>query len=375
LTNQAQVTEIKLSPDNREMHRLFLSDLIQSIEYIPLETSDECLIGDINVFSSYISDNYILVYSNRSFQLLLFDRKGKFIAQIGHRGESIGEYLEYSVATAFINEHNNQIVVHIRYPNRLNYYDLKGKFLRSEPVTHDGIIFDLTDKHIYITHVNQEGEPPYIYELMDRQFNILKQQVKSIPFKIKNKIGIQVFFPFARYLYDGHWHFRETTVNDTLYHISDDFVFTPKYVINTGKYHASASKRANVEGTPEAFFKLMHGCILARYLFETEDYLSICYMYDNRPHYCYYDKSRKKIFHIPSDNGIINDYDGGIDFWPQQQNNKFLYAFYEAHQFEERSGPQLDPLKGGSIAIETYKNFLKKIDADSNPVLIVATMK
>ncbi|MDR0697995.1 MAG: 6-bladed beta-propeller [Tannerella sp.] len=380
MTNHAQVTEIKLSQDNKEMHSMFLSDLIQSIEYIPLETSDECLIGDIYELSSYISDNYILVYSSRSAQLLLFDRKGKFVAQIGHKGEMLSEYLEHSVRSAFIDEYNNQIVIHIQYPSRLNYYDLKGKFLRSEPVKPEAIIFDFTDEHVYVTYSNNEGKPPYMYELMDRQFNVLKQQVKSIPFTIKDKIGVQIIFPFARYMYDGHWHFRETTLNDTLYKVGDDFVFTPKYVINTGKYHASASKRANVEGTPEAFFRLIHSCIMVRYMFETRDYLSICYKYDNRPYYCYYDKSQKKVFHIPSDNGIINDYDGGIDFWPQWQDNKFLYAFYEAHHFEGehsklQSDANPDSLKGGSNAIETYKNLLEKINADSNPVLIVVTIK
>ena len=68
-----------------------LSEVVKDVEYIPLETTKESLFSSAGYI---LTDNHILVYQWRNpCRLLLFDRSGKFIRQIGHEGKGPGEYI------------------------------------------------------------------------------------------------------------------------------------------------------------------------------------------------------------------------------------------------------------------------------------------
>ena len=56
-----------------------LSELVDSIEYIKLETSKECLVSNA---SKVIGKKYILLLNHRPQQIMLFDRSGKFLRLI-----------------------------------------------------------------------------------------------------------------------------------------------------------------------------------------------------------------------------------------------------------------------------------------------------
>ena len=69
--------EISLDPEEIEVSDLGLGDIAESIEYIPLETKDECLIGE-NVYFDFDETHIIIGYYNCN-TLYLFDRQGHFI--------------------------------------------------------------------------------------------------------------------------------------------------------------------------------------------------------------------------------------------------------------------------------------------------------
>ena len=81
-----------------------LGDLVESVEYVPLETNDKCLIGEL--FSYDISKNYILVCCNQTKTVYLFKRDGSFVRQIGGLGQGPGEHL--GVNDVFIDEDKNE---------------------------------------------------------------------------------------------------------------------------------------------------------------------------------------------------------------------------------------------------------------------------
>lgn len=93
---------------NQPNSSLMLSDLIEDIEYIPLETNQKCLLGDVRFFD--ISANYIVVYCVSPSKAFLFHRNGRFIAQLGDIGQGPKEYL--TVHDVLIDEKNNQVIVH-----------------------------------------------------------------------------------------------------------------------------------------------------------------------------------------------------------------------------------------------------------------------
>lgn len=106
-----------------------MKDDVQSIEYIPLETTDSCLIS--NISSLIADDDYIFLGNGKTSQVLQFDRQGKFIRQIGRVGEGPGEYAPYSVSNLSLNRSQKEIYLNRRYQSALVYaYD--GTFLRTD---------------------------------------------------------------------------------------------------------------------------------------------------------------------------------------------------------------------------------------------------
>ena len=109
---------------------------VESIEYIPLETNDSCLIS--NTISLTADDDYIFLYNGKTKQVFQFNRKGKFIRQIGRVGEGPGEYAPYSISEFSLNSVQQEIYLSRRNLPALVYaYD--GTFLRADTVYKESI--------------------------------------------------------------------------------------------------------------------------------------------------------------------------------------------------------------------------------------------
>lgn len=63
---------------------------VVSIQYIPLETTDSCLIS--NLLNLQVTTDYMFMYNGKTEEVLQFDRKGKFIRRVGRQGNGPGEY-------------------------------------------------------------------------------------------------------------------------------------------------------------------------------------------------------------------------------------------------------------------------------------------
>ena len=66
-----------------------LSDLVDSVHYTVLETSDSCLLGEIEDVKKVAG--YYFVRDN--FGLYAFDDKGRFVNEISHKGNGHEEYV------------------------------------------------------------------------------------------------------------------------------------------------------------------------------------------------------------------------------------------------------------------------------------------
>lgn len=370
---QSKLTKIEIDPMQLPTSKKSLSDLIMSIEYTPLQTKNDCLIGKVDLFD--ISKEYILVYCSKSVSVYLFRRDGRFITKIGRQGEGKGEYLQYCINGVFISEDQKQILIKTDYPNRILFYDPSGKFIKSQETKDLGGILRLYHNKYLFTYPNSKGEKPYTYEIRNRELKLLAQHIKTKPYKIKgapNSSGMTWLPPACCYLYNNQLHVKEISLNDTVYRITDDNLFIPQYLISSGKYDITLEFRSDFK----SFIDRMPEFVRLETVFETTSNLLLSYEYNKKRRYAFYDKQKCILQYFKSDIGIPNDYDGGIDFWPQKQINKEWVSFYDASVFEESiANPQKLISKAPKEMINKVKKMIRGLTSDDNPVMIVVKLK
>ena len=111
-------------------YEIKLTDLMESVEIVQLDSSTEEAFG--RTWDVEISDNYIAT-GNVAENVKLYDRKsGKYIGNVGKRGQGPGEYT--NIWNITINEEDNRIYL---WPNMRSFiyvYDMKGKFIEKETI-------------------------------------------------------------------------------------------------------------------------------------------------------------------------------------------------------------------------------------------------
>lgn len=98
-----------------------LSDIVEHFELIPLETTDESLLGNIDIIKKRNGRYY--VQSNRD-KLSVFDSNGKHLFNVGQVGQGPGEY---SLISDFDADLDN---IYILSPKNIFVYDLSGHFIK-----------------------------------------------------------------------------------------------------------------------------------------------------------------------------------------------------------------------------------------------------
>lgn len=98
---------VTINPQSTTKGDLKLSDVVESIKYIPLETRNNCLIGNVTYFD--VSQNYIIVYCSQAKNFYLFRKNGTFIRKISRLGQGPSEYIEPSAI--YLDELKKNIII------------------------------------------------------------------------------------------------------------------------------------------------------------------------------------------------------------------------------------------------------------------------
>lgn len=367
---------IEMSPKDRTKGDLKLSGLVESIEYIPLETKDNCLVS-VGYFQRFdISENYILIWCGQTEVVYLFKRNGKFVCQVGQRGQGPAEYIH--AGNLYIDEAKGELIVVDR--RKTLFFTLQGKHIKSisTPI-HDDYHLEYFDNQ-FVTGLASgmlKDIDTCTYRIWDRNFKLVKEGVKYVPVSpvgswASGRIVFATFgVPMVSYRYKGRPHLRESALNDTLYMIDNKNNIVPKYIIDLGKHKVTPEMKADRDLWNKVLYDGSVVGIVS--ILETESYLLPYYDFNG---FSYYNKQSKKLLYFDSKTGIPDDYAGGIDFWPKKQINNLWCRFYNAPELQEAYEKQkkITP-KGDAKTIQKVKSILKKLDSEDNPVLIIAKIK
>ena len=211
---------------------LKLSDLIKSLEVIKLDTASNATIGGGGV---NCSDNYLLLRPNWQSTYKLFDRKGKFLCDVGGYGRGPGEYMRiYDVQ---LDEKGGRIYILPWQTRELLMYNLQGEYIKS--ISLAGFLpmgkFKVEGDKVSLITL------PFVKHARDSVTLIAFQQdfegnvidsVSALPYGIKTEyadwLNFNRKFPaFHIYQWDG--------VQDSLYHyVPGRNRLTPKFTVNYG---------------------------------------------------------------------------------------------------------------------------------------------
>ena len=281
--------ELDLSKDfsGSDNQTLLLSDIVEDVEYVKLETTDDCLLaGTARVF---ITNDDIYTLNNYSdYKLLRFDRKtGKFISQIG----SIGQGPKEMINPCFVFAKDSLVYVTSTSTDKVYVYTNENQFVRSVPFCknrssfEDGVgeTISVIDHQYIVRHPGQlQSQLNYnqymAAEVIDMNSNrLFAMRDTSDVYGIMLKLD----WDPIRWYYKGNINFYNEP-DRTVYAVTKDSII-PRYHFNLGDNKFPIT----TERLTKEYFKY----IKFKSFRETEDYL---YLYWNQSQKGYFARFNKK---------------------------------------------------------------------------------
>jgi hypothetical protein len=385
--------------DNVE--EVMLSKYVSSLRYTPIETPESALLGRIGW--SFFADDSLMCFTSSQMQrcIHIFTRDGKYIKDIGAKGNGPSEYV--AVRTMTIIPEDNSLMVEGGY-NILFYSLDDGKCIR-KCTLHDffdssndlvtpfkgrkhhnynmkigNVIFH--NNHLYASAGDNTTLDQYLIKMN-------KDCIVDTMVKVRQTtlgIGIPRVEVSYLYTYNGNVNIVHG-LKDTVYAWNDN-TLQPRITFDYGNI-LSMSTMPQIKKTHPFFSpdtrhlntKVADIIIGAVYIFTESDSFVIGTLFlpkdvvianDLLPcsHFVYDKHSRTtKLIKYSKElepGGFTNDIDGGMPFWPTKHIGNKLYQFVDAGTFIEMSKKYNSP---------RMKEIAATLTEESNPVMIEATLK
>lgn len=126
-TEASKTVSIDVGGKSKYIH---IDSLVESCRFIPLETNEKSLIGD--VANIQFDGDRIFVYDSNNSRLMEFNDKGKFISRIGSEGRGPGEYIE--MGHFALDRKSKHVYILDIAGQKLECYDYNGRHLKSQPM-------------------------------------------------------------------------------------------------------------------------------------------------------------------------------------------------------------------------------------------------
>ena len=360
-----------------------LSQLAFDVEYVQLETNKDCMIKEDFLTKYFFTDNFIFV-GNRD-HILQFSRDGRFIKKIGSPGRGPGEI--DIIRTMSIIPDKKLIVVQKNSERELLFFSFEGKLVKTvQLLSYITNIKVMNDENYIAYNEGVNGNEKFTFLLTNENKDTISFVNNYTTWVKTSRATISLtgreFEPF--YLWHNRYFFK-AMYNDTVYTIENNKI-KPAYYINLGKYKLPDELRYEriSQVSPdrkEEFFKVARNCYTAEVI-EVKDkiFLGTYSITKVIPKYVLFDKIALKgnllINEDGISTGIVNDWDGGSDFWPAGSvADNQLFMPINVIDLQKRFKKEVQNQK--SVKFPEKQKELEKIsqsDIVSNPVLMIVKL-
>lgn len=272
------------------------SDFADEVIMIPLEISDDCLLGEID--KVVMSDSCIFVMENENQKgIYVFDHTGKFLYRIGSHGEGPEEFVELSDFS--LNEEEGVIYLYDNARKKILVFSYEGDYIKDIQMNYYAFNLEYQNGLFYLYHESPVyGDP--LCSLV-----------------IKNDKGetVNAYYPVIdkpRYCHncifqklDNEILFAEDMC-DSIFTIKGDKLI-PKYYIDYKDKSMSKVDRESIRyGKREHYSVVQDTKKMAgiRDIFEINDKVFINNVYIFTPKFTVYDKKTQE---VKTFSGLVND--------------------------------------------------------------------
>ncbi|MFR2109832.1 MAG: 6-bladed beta-propeller [Bacteroides fragilis] len=365
---------------------MMLSELVDSVSYVPLETKSNCMLGNTQRLT--FSPQYIF-YSN-----YCFDWNGRFLFRIGNQGQGACEDIYVHVADiVYLNNHF--------YGNasKIIEYDDRGKCTGKELSWFTQKTMDTAPVGHLVNQVcfAPAGENLMFYNSPDTVYfiNTDYEFVAKRSMMPWNRKGIAPSMESVKYTS----YYKDTTL---FYNFYTDTVFTvtptslvPRWVVELDEELRFPTRYLYEDGLlSEAFkcwesgnlenakmIKLLDHKYMVSGVFETERFVFLLVyesmpfrelrkVPDTPPLIAIYNKRTGETFAVKQ---VVDDLGGMKAFFPSwgAYNEKLLATIwpYKLKEFIE------EEQSAGRTVAPQILNLMKRVREDDNPILIIANLK
>ncbi|MDR2120998.1 MAG: 6-bladed beta-propeller [Tannerella sp.] len=340
--------------------QMYLSSIGRTIKYVCPETKEDCLINENSiVFTGLVQNSLLIADLNGCY---LFDMDGRFIRQIGHKGNGPGEY--GNIGNVVYDEKNNKIMITSTSTRGILVYDDKGNYIETllsqVNLSHWAL---LNNEAIALNIGNYMGNSSVKSAVISLSGDTLSTAPNSdlfngsrSPLSLNN---MAVFYPFEDKVYYNRMF------NDTIYYFDKNYELIPRYIFLSSRHKLESTIRADAM----KFVETTVDYILPWQIIETEKYLFVN-MFRNKkglkPYF--YDKDKNEFVCVTNAenhnaDGFINDLDNGPVFYPHYKirDEVVCMILNPSHIIE---------LKKQSLLPDMFLD----VNEDSNPVIAIVEL-
>ena len=335
---------------------IMLNELASDIRYVPLETTDDCLMNNEFYIMQYTGEDII------TSGIFHFDKNGKFLNKIGSKGQGPEEYLQGLFA---FGDWKNKLL-YVQNWTTLTCYGFDGTFVRSVPTPQLNMgaagLFD--ENHILYSndiYYADKANPIQLY-MVDSQNGKTVSKWRG-HLEENKKYGMILTSRDFMYNYDNSLFYKPALENVIFK------ILSPKKRQLVYKFDCSG-KDIDVsadEVDPKKRFQFLS----VYWAKETDQYLFVNYGMKNISRLGIYDKEKKTFTNVT----IKDNLAGGYDIHPAwiSDDNHLLMVYYAGgllQDKEKRYSTGLLPERKKEL-----DELLKNIKEDDNPVVILVTLK
>ena len=356
--------------------KLYTADqIIENYTFIPLETSENSLMGDIEDLCT--DDNYIFVFDHSNSKVLQFTDDGKFVRKVGNQGRGPQEYNEiWNIA---LDKETKRICLLDLAGRKLIYFDYDGNCVKEEPLYYlfTDLQFEKGMRYIYTGSAYNKNAPRVDLHKLVVSDNEQRPLYRGFPIteRIRDNFCFVPQYPIRKFV-DGIYY--QELMSDTIWNVEAD-KYIPSYVLNfpeRGELFSSAERENITDELYRQKIRLAEQ-FTGRYLITDRIvYFSLVGNDESRIGYpLLYSKKTGDVLCGSADARLFTSRVGDL-FYPQPS---FIFqdsAFVAVRQ------PQIMKEIVKSLSEEEYdklsiqdKLFMENLDAEDNPVLMIIKYK